>query len=124
MPKFQGSCHCGAVAFEVNGELEHVVDCNCSYCARAGYLHWNVEPEQFRLVRGEAAYRTYQFGTATSHNHFCTTCGISPFRTPRSDPHLIDINVRCLEGVDPTKLRIQQFDGAHWETAIKTRDWK
>ena len=124
MPKFQGSCHCGAVAFEVNGELEHVVDCNCSYCARAGYLHWNVEPQQFRLVRGEAAYRTYQFGTATSRNHFCTTCGISPFRTPRSDPHLIDVNVRCLAGVDPGTLRIQKFEGAHWEQAIQTRDWK
>ncbi len=124
MPKFQGSCHCGAIAFEVDAELEHVVDCNCSYCARAGYLHWNVEPNQFRLLRGAAAYRTYQFGTATSRNNFCATCGISPFRTPRSDPHLIDINVRCLQGVDLAKLKIQNFDGAHWEDAIKTREWK
>ena len=124
MPKFQGSCHCGAIAFEVDGNLEHVVDCNCSYCARAGYLHWNVEPEQFRLLRGAAAYRIYQFGTATSRNNFCATCGISPFRTPRSDPHLIDINVRCLAGVDLAELQIQKFDGAHWETAIKTREWK
>ena len=124
MPKFQGSCHCGAIAFEVDGELEHVVDCNCSYCARAGYLHWNVEPPQFHLLRGAAAYRTYQFGTGTSCNNFCATCGITPFRTPRSDPHLIDINARCLAGVDPAELQIQKFDGAHWETAIKTREWK
>ena len=124
MPKFQGSCHCGAIAFEVDGNLEHVVDCNCSYCARAGYLHWNVEPEQFRFTRGATAYRTYQFGTETSRNNFCATCGISPFRTPRSDPHLIDINVRCLQGVDPATLQVQKFDGAHWETAIKTREWK
>ena len=121
MPKFQGSCHCGAIAFEVDGNLEHVVDCNCSYRARAGSLHWNVEPEQFRLLRGAAAYRTYQFGTETSRNNFCAT---SPFRTPRSDPHLIDINARCLQGVDPAKLQVQKFDGVHWEDAIKTREWK
>jgi hypothetical protein len=124
MPTYTGKCHCGAVQFEVTGELDHVVYCNCSYCARAGYLHWNVEPAQFRITRGQDAYRTYTFGTGTSRNNFCTTCGISPFRTPRSDPHLVDINVRCLDQIDPNSLRIQKFDGAHWEDAIKTRTWK
>jgi hypothetical protein len=123
MPRYGGSCHCGAIEFEVDGELQHVVDCNCSYCSRAGYLHWNVEPKQLRILRGGDAYHTYQFGTGTSKNHFCKTCGISPFRVPRSDPHLIDINVRCLRGIDVAKLKIQRFDGAHWEDAIKTREW-
>jgi hypothetical protein len=124
MPIYTGKCHCGAVQFEVTGDLDHVVDCNCSYCARAGYLHWNVEPAQFRIAKGATAYRTYTFGTGTSQNHFCTTCGISPFRVPRSDPHLIDINVRCLAGVDMSALPVQKFDGAHWEDAIQTRKWK
>jgi hypothetical protein len=124
MPTYTGTCHCGALEIEVTGTLDHVVDCNCSYCARAGYLHWNVEPSAFRIVRGAGAYRTYTFGTGTSQNHFCATCGISPFRVPRSDPHLIDVNVRCLAGVDPSKLTIQKFDGAHWEDAIQTRKWK
>jgi hypothetical protein len=124
MPTYTGRCHCGAIRFEATGELDRVVDCNCSYCARAGYLHWNVEPSAFRILQGADAYRTYTFGTGTSRNQFCTTCGISPFRVPRSDPHLIDVNVRCLEGVDPSKLRVQKFDGAHWEDAIKTRTWR
>jgi hypothetical protein len=124
MPTYTGSCHCGAVRFEVTGELDHVVDCNCSYCSRAGYLHWNVEPRQLRIIQGESAYRTYSFGTGTSKNHFCQTCGITPFRIPRSDPHLVDINVRCLESIDLRKLPIQKFDGANWEAAIKTRTWK
>lgn len=124
MPTYRGSCHCGDVAFEVDGDLDHVVDCNCSYCGRAGYLHWNVTPQQLRILRGEGAYRTYQFGTGTSRNHFCARCGISPFRVPRSDPHLLDVNVRCLEGVDLSKLKIQKFDGAHWEDSIKARTWK
>ena len=124
MPVYTGKCHCGAIEFEVEGTLDHVVDCNCSYCARAGYLHWNVEPQRFRVTKGASAYRTYTFGTGTSKNHFCTTCGISPFRTPRSDPHLIDVNVRCLQGIDASELRVQTFDGAHWEDAIQTRKWK
>lgn len=124
MPTHRGSCHCGAIVFEVDGDLDHVVYCNCSYCSRAGYLHWNVEPRQLRILRGASSLHTYTFGTGTSKNHFCPTCGISPFRVPRSDPHLMDINVRCLDAVDPTALSIQSFDGAHWEDAIKTRRWK
>ena len=124
MPTYRGSCHCGAVAFEVDGELDHVVLCNCSYCSRAGYLHWNVEPKRLRLLTPPSAYHTYQFGTRTSKSHFCTTCGISPFRVPRSDPHLLDVNVRCLEGVDVASLRVQPFDGAHWEEAMQTRTWR
>jgi hypothetical protein len=124
MPTYTGRCHCGAVRFEVTGELRDVVDCNCSYCSRAGYLHWNVEPAQLRITQGASAYRTYAFGTGTSKNHFCPTCGISPFRVPRSDPHLLDVNVRCLDDLDLDALRIQKFDGANWETAIEKRTWK
>jgi hypothetical protein len=80
-----------------------------------------VRPEQFRLLTPEAAYATYQFGTRTSRNHFCRTCGISPFRRPRSDPEKIDVNVRCLEGVDAEALPVRRFDGRHWEQAMRDR---
>lgn len=39
---YKGSCHCGSVRFEVEGELEQVVECNCSHCSRKGYLLWFV----------------------------------------------------------------------------------
>ncbi|MEQ1568721.1 MAG: GFA family protein [Myxococcota bacterium] len=120
----RGSCHCGAVTFEADGELEHVVVCNCSWCGRTGFVHWNVDPAHFRLLTGQGALRDYQFGTRTSHNTFCGVCGVSPFRRPRSDPHLVDVNVRCLDGVDPGALPLQSFDGLHWEAAIVTRTWR
>jgi hypothetical protein len=28
---YQGSCHCGKVAFEAEGELGEVTACNCSH---------------------------------------------------------------------------------------------
>jgi len=43
---------------------------------------------------------------------------------PRSDPDKIDVNVRCLEGVDVGALAIESFDGANWEQAIGTASWK
>jgi hypothetical protein len=116
-----GSCHCGDVRFEVDGELEGLEVCNCSLCARAGYVQWYVPPERFRLLTPESAYATYQFGTMTSRNHFCRRCGISPFRIPRSDPDQVAVNVRCLEGVDVETLPVEHFDGRHWEEAMRKR---
>lgn len=121
MRTWSGSCHCGAVAFEADGEIDHVVSCNCSWCRRTGFLHWNVEPSAFRLVSGGDMLTTWQFGTMTSKNTFCRVCGISPFRRSRSDPHLVDVNVRCLDGVDPDTIAIDEFDGQNWEAAMARR---
>jgi hypothetical protein len=43
---YKGGCHCGRTAFEVEGNLEQVMDCNCSICSQRGYLHWYVQKRQ------------------------------------------------------------------------------
>jgi hypothetical protein len=48
-------------------------------------------------------------------------CGIHPFYTPRSDPDRVDVNVRCLAGVDVERLTLASFDGRNWEQAIAGR---
>jgi hypothetical protein len=111
MPTHLGGCHCGAVRFEVTGEIDEAVICNCSICAKTGYLHWEVDPAAFRLLTPEAPIRNYQFGTRTSKNLFCEHCGISAFRRSRSSPDTVDVNVRCLEGVDVEALPVTRFDG-------------
>ena len=121
MPTYRGSCHCGAVAYEVDGQIEGLEVCNCSLCARLGYVHWYVPPDRFRLLTPEEAFGTYQFGTFTSRNHFCRSCGIMAFRRARSDPNLVDVNVRCLEGVEIEELETSAFDGRHWEEAMRSR---
>ena len=36
--KYSGSCQCGRVAFEVEGEIDQAMACNCSMCQRKGSL--------------------------------------------------------------------------------------
>ena len=120
MRTYTGGCHCGAVRFEVTTDLARVTECNCSICARKGYLHCIVPPEQFRLLAGEEALATYRFGTRTARHHFCRTCGIASFYVPRSHPDHVDVNVRCLDGVDVEALRVESFDGRRWEASIGT----
>jgi hypothetical protein len=121
MPTYRGSCHCGRIRFEADGEIESVLLCNCSICQRTGYLHWPVAPERFRLLAGEGEYTTYEFGTRVAKHHFCRHCGISPFRVARSHPDDVDVNARCLEGVDLEALPVDRFDGRNWDSEMKSR---
>ena len=124
MRTYQGGCHCGRVRFEVETDLVRVVDCNCSICTKKGFLHLIVAPERFRMLAGAEALATYRFNTGTAVHRFCRTCGIHPWYTPRSDPDKVDVNVRCLEGVDLAALTVERFDGRHWEDAMATsRRW-
>ena len=117
---YQGGCHCGRVRFEVTTDLARVTECNCSICTRKGFLHCIVPPERFRLLTGEDALATYEFGTRTARHHFCRICGIASFYVPRSHPDQIDVNVRCLDGVDVHALDVTPFDGRRWEGSIDT----
>ena len=57
-----GGCHCGAVRFEVKAPADPVVDdCNCSICARSGYLHLIAPAERFRLLQGEEDFTIRPF---------------------------------------------------------------
>ena len=31
---YKGGCHCGRVAFEVEGDLGQIIECNCSHCSK------------------------------------------------------------------------------------------
>src|SRR3974377_657578 len=116
-----GGCHCGRVRFRVTADLSRVTECNCSICTKKGFLHLIVPLEAFQLLSGEDALTTYRFNTGVAQHTFCATCGIHPFYIPRSDPDKIDVNVRCLDGVDVGALTIGHFDGRNWEVSMTGR---
>jgi hypothetical protein len=122
---YEGSCHCGRVRFKVTADLSSVSVCNCSMCTKKGFIHLIVPAERFQLLSGESDLSVYKFNTGIAKHRFCSHCGVHPFYTPRSDPDFIDVNARCLEGVDPGALQPARFDGRNWERAIKGKlSWR
>jgi hypothetical protein len=110
---YQGSCHCGQVAFEVEGEIQGVIACNCSICQRKGSLLWFVPRAQLTLTTDPAAMSTYLFNKHLIQHHFCPTCGIHPFgegTAPNGDV-MAAVNIRCLEAVDIDQFPVQHYDG-------------
>jgi hypothetical protein len=113
MANYAGSCHCGRIAFDVQGDLTEAKECNCSHCSRKGYLLWFLPREQFHLKTPEDALATYQFNKHVIDHHFCPTCGCAPFATGAGPGgvKMAAVNVRCLEGVDPGKIKRVFVDG-------------
>ena len=117
---YQGSCHCGAVKFEVEAPSTiEAENCNCSICVKTGFLHLIVPLSKFRLLSGKESLTTYTFNTGVAKHTFCKVCGVKPFYTPRSNPDGIDINVNCLD-TKPKEINVVNFDGQNWEKHAHT----
>ena len=110
---YKGSCHCGRIAFEVEGTLDGAVTCNCSMCQRKGAVMWFVPRDKLRLLTPEKDASTYLFNKHAIKHRYCAVCGIHPYGEG-TDPKGIRtaaVNVRCLEGIELEQIPVKHFDG-------------
>lgn len=111
--KYRGSCHCGRVAFEVEGTIDGAMSCNCSMCQRKGSLLWFVPHSQFHLTTPEENAGTYRFNKHAIEHRFCKTCGIHPYAEgvdPKGN-RMAAINVRCLEDIELDSIPVKHVNG-------------
>lgn len=112
---YQGGCHCRRVRFEVRAPASlTLLECNCSICTMAGYLHLVVPVSEFSLLSGEGDLLAYRFETNTADHRFCAVCGIKSFYVPRADPFSRSINARCLDAWPDVQFAVVPFDGRDW----------
>lgn len=109
----EGSCHCGDIAFTVEGDFTEGLDCNCSMCRRRGALLAFVPADAFELKSGNSM-AVYTFNTHKLQHHFCTTCGIAPFTEGKAPDGTATraINLRCIPGIEVDSLKVVKWDGA------------
>ena len=113
--RYNGSCHCGKVAYEVeiDGGVAGALECNCSMCARKGAKMAFVPRDHLTLTTPESSARTYLFNKHVIQHRFCPECGIHAYGVgrDRNGQEMAMINLRCLEGLDFEELPVQRFDG-------------
>jgi len=111
-----GGCHCGAVRFEaaLPARVE-AQSCNCSMCAKTGFVHIIVPESRFRLTQGAERLTEYTFNTGVAKHLFCSACGVKSFYRPRSNPDGWSVNAGCLDDVEGLDIHIEAFDGQNWE---------
>ncbi len=112
---FEGSCHCGKVAFAADADPPtKAISCNCSHCRRKGFLLAFFPAAQFALLRGSGDLKNYLFNKHRIEHHFCTTCGTAPFASGKGPggAEMRAINLRCVETIDLDALELEKIDGA------------
>ena len=112
MAKYNGSCHCGNVQFEVDAELHKGVRCDCTICKRKGAVMVLVDKEQLTITSGEENLSAYQFNTNIANHFFCKTCGIYTHHKRRRDDGF-GVNTGCLDSFTTADLdEVINFKGS------------
>jgi hypothetical protein len=111
----RGSCHCGKIAYSLNADSPtEAIECNCSICRRKGHLLAFFTPDKFTLDTSRDDIAVYTFNKHVIRHQFCKVCGCAPFSegVGPDGQAMVAINLRCVEGIDLSKIRITPFDGA------------
>jgi hypothetical protein len=102
-----GRCHCGAVRFEADTDLEAgTLRGNCSICAKSRFWLAFVPAGQFRLRASEEILADYRFGTQRIRHRFATVCGVKPVGMAANGSG-VAFSIACLEGLGPERLGAQ-----------------
>ncbi len=112
----RGSCHCGAVKYEIHGKLLMFAYCHCPDCRKySGSAFSSVlatEADGFRIVAGEEQLTEYQ-SSPGKNRFFCGTCGCRMYLRAAHRPDMVFIRAGSLDD-DP-----QMTPQAHYWTSVK-----
>ncbi|MEM7000300.1 MAG: GFA family protein [Pseudomonadota bacterium] len=111
-----GTCHCGAVGFEIDAEPQALVDCNCTTCRRLGALWGHIDQQAFRRTRAGTTI-AYMHGDRMLAFHTCTQCGCTThWENHHPENTHMAVNFRMCEPDDVARFNVRKFDGFDtWE---------
>jgi hypothetical protein len=109
-----GSCHCGAVSFELDHGPNALTDCNCSVCRRYGSLWAYYTRETARIEFAPDAVTAYSWGDRQIEFFHCKRCGcLTHYESVQKQPDSrIAVNTRMLDAADVAGIQVRHFDGA------------
>lgn len=123
MTTCHGSCFCGAVTYEADGDLaDGTGRCNCSFCRKV--RNWTLKlpkgEKGLRILKGEAdlAHVPNRNG-ADLHHSFCRHCGTRMFTRGNNvwqGGEVVLIHIPTIEDATDLQLAeapVRYMDGAH-----------
>ena len=118
-----GGCQCGAVRYEIDGEMAHHALCHCKDCRRhagAPMVGWAlVGRDELELSGEPKVYASSEHG----RRHFCGDCGTGLFYTNEAIfPGQIDVQSGTLDDPDliPAGAQIQTAERIGWMERLDT----
>ncbi len=126
-----GACHCGKVRIELDVDLAAGTSrCNCSICGKLRAWTAIVKPQAFRLLAGQDALSSYEWGAKISKRMFCKHCGVHVFGCGHleqvgGDYCSVNVAILDLEPAVLATIPIRYFDGLHnnWESTPQQTEY-
>jgi hypothetical protein len=118
--RYEGSCLCGGVRYEIIGELGEFGYCHCTSCRKAsGSAHGAnapVDRGRLRLLSGEEMLREYE-SSPGKLRVFCSTCGSPMYAYLRTSPDILRLRLGSLDTPFTREPRAHTWvsDKAAWE---------
>ena len=110
-----GKCACGAVQYQVQGELKEYCHCHCSICRKihaAAFASWGgVSRDEFSYLAGEENLGTYSF-SENADSLFCKICSSTLLVDYKPEPHMLYITLGTVEGDVTCPPGFHQFVGS------------
>ena len=122
--KYKGSCLCGAVRFEVEGEFERFYLCHCKYCRKdTGSAHAaNLfsTTATLKWISGVDKATLFNLQSTRHYKCFCSICGSALPREPMEGRTLV-VPAGSLNSDVPLRpdAHIFMSSKANWDDALE-----
>src|SRR4026209_1539591 len=102
-----GSCLCGGVKYELDGELSTVTNCHCSLCRKMSGSAFSsgatISAVSFRFVAGEELLKEWD-SSPGNHRVFCGRCGSPLIKKKDKDPEHLRFRPGTLDSDPGVKI--------------------
>jgi len=109
----EGSCHCGAVKWRLQGVPESATACSCSVCRRYGALWAYGHEDEDVAVSGPT--RTYVWGDRRLAFHACGDCGCVAYwrglALNEQGRRRVGVNLRLADPEAVGAIPVEHLDG-------------
>ena len=123
--RYTGSCLCGGLRYEIQGEIGDIVQCHCRKCRKANGTAFAtnapIQKADFKIVQGERLLKKFQ-STATTQRCFCADCGSPIISIKAETPDVYRLRIGTLDTAltqTPTQ-HIFVASKAEWDTICDT----
>ena len=103
----QGSCLCGGVKYESDGELSAVTNCHCSLCRKMSGSAFSsgstIAAASLRFVAGEELLKEWE-SSSGNHRVFCGRCGSPILKRKEKDPEHLRFRPGTLDSDPGVKI--------------------
>ena len=122
--KYLGSCLCGEVTFEIEGDFEKFYLCHCERCRKdTGSAHAAnlfTSTAKLRWLSGQEKAKTFNFRSEGHIKCFCTNCG-SALPNIQMDGKLLVVPAGSIDsnvGIKP-QGHIYYANKANWDNELE-----